>query len=185
MKLVLIGAPGSGKGTQAELLARASGARHIATGDLLRAEVEQGTELGQRVAHHLDSGELVPDEILLDLVLPLVNSGQPANYILDGFPRSFPQASRFDELAGPALAPDRAVLLDVPRAELVHRLLARAAEQHRSDDTEEVILRRLRVFDEQTSPLTDYYRGDGRLVTLPAGGSVDEVAAALSALLGS
>jgi adenylate kinase len=159
--------------------------RHIATGDLLRSEVEQGTELGRRVAHQLDSGALVPDEILLDLVLPLVSSGQSPHYILDGFPRSCSQAARFDELVGPAAAPEQAVLLEVPRDELVQRLLSRAAEQHRSDDTEEVILRRLQVFDEQTSPLTDYYRGDGRLVVVPAGGPVEQVAAALSAVVRS
>jgi adenylate kinase len=182
VRLVLIGAPGSGKGTQAQLLAEASGARHIATGDLLRAEVEQDSALGRQVAHLLDSGALVPDQILFDLVLPLVRLDQPAHYILDGFPRSSAQAVRFDELAGPAV-PERAVLLDVPRHELVRRLLSRAAEQHRSDDTEDVILRRLQVFDEQTSPLIDHYRADRRLSVLPAGGPVEQVAAALAELL--
>jgi adenylate kinase len=180
---VLIGAPGSGKGTQAQLLSAASGARHIATGDLLRREVEEGTQLGRRVEQYLDSGALVPDEILFDLVLPLLTAGPSPHYILDGFPRSCPQAARFDELAGPATAPEQAVLLEVPTDELVRRLLSRAAEQHRSDDTEDVIMRRLRVFDEQTSPLTDYYRADGRLVVLPAGGQVAQVAAALAALV--
>ncbi|HEX4727571.1 MAG TPA: adenylate kinase [Jatrophihabitans sp.] len=182
MRLVLIGAPGSGKGTQAQLLADASGARHIATGDLLRAEVERDTELGRQVAHLLDSGALVPDQTLLDLVLPLVRADQPAHYILDGFPRSRPQAVRFDELAGPA-APERAVLLEVPRDELVRRLLHRAGEQHRSDDTEDVIVHRLQVFDTQTSPLIEHYRADGRLAVLPAGGAVPEVAAELARLL--
>lgn len=182
MRLVLIGAPGSGKGTQAQLLAEASGARHIATGDLLRAEVEQGTELGRQVAPLLDSGALVPDQTLLELVLPLVLADQPPHYLLDGFPRSCPQAIRFDELAGPA-AVERAVLLEVPRDELVTRMLRRASEQHRSDDTEDVIRHRLRVFDTETSPLIDHYRADGRLAVLPAGGPVPEVAAALARLL--
>lgn len=182
VRLVLIGAPGSGKGTQAQLLAEASGARHIATGDLLRAEVDRGTELGQQVAPLLDSGALVPDQTLLDLVLPLVRAEQPPDYILDGFPRSCPQAVRFDELAGSA-APERAVLLEVPRDELVQRMLRRASEQHRSDDSEEVIRHRLQVFDTQTSPLIDHYRADGRLSVLPAGGPVPQVAAELARLL--
>ena len=182
MRLVLIGAPGSGKGTQAELLAEASGARHIATGDLLRAEVERGSELGRQVAPVLDTGALVPDQTLLDLVLPLVRADQPPHYILDGFPRSCPQAIRFDELAGPA-APERAVLLEVPRDELVRRMLHRAEEQHRSDDTEDVIVHRLQVFDEQTSPLIEHYRADGRLAVLPAGAPVSQVAEALTRLL--
>lgn len=183
MRLVLIGAPGSGKGTQAELLSVASGARHIATGDLLRRQVEDGTELGRRVEQYLDSGALVPDDILFDLVLPLVGSDRSPHYILDGFPRSYPQAVRFDELTGPAAAPEQAVLLEVPTDELVQRLLSRAGDQHRSDDTEEVIVHRLRVFDEQTSPLTDYYRADGRLVVVPAGGPVEQVAATLATVI--
>jgi adenylate kinase len=182
VRLVLIGAPGSGKGTQAQLLGAASGARHIATGDMLRQQVEEGTELGRRVEQYLDSGTLVPDQILFDLVLPLLDSGGSPHYILDGFPRSNQQAIRFDELAGPA-APEQAVLLDVPTDELVQRLLSRAAEQHRSDDTEEVIMHRLRVFEEQTSPLTDYYRADGRLIVVPAGGPIEQVASALAEVI--
>jgi adenylate kinase len=166
MRLVLIGAPGSGKGTQGERLAAETGAKHIATGDLLRAEVQAGTELGQAVARYLDGGSLVPDEVLLKLVLPLLDGHTGAGYILDGFPRSVSQASRFDELVAAPARLQAAVFLEVPRAELVSRLLRRAAEQGRSDDTEEVVVRRLQVFDEQTSPLIDYYRRAGLLTSI-------------------
>ncbi|MDQ2837365.1 MAG: adenylate kinase [Actinomycetota bacterium] len=181
MKVVLIGAPGSGKGTQGERLASASGARHIATGDLLREQVQEGTDLGHTVAGYLDSGALVPDEVLLDLAVPLARSAARANgYILDGFPRSVAQATRFEEVAGTEAAVDAVLFFQVPRAELVQRLLRRAAEQDRADDTEQVIVRRLAVFDEQTSPLIDYYRAAGLLRVIDGASSVPDVAAAVT-----
>ncbi|MGI8667953.1 MAG: adenylate kinase [Jatrophihabitans sp.] len=183
-RLVLIGAPGAGKGTQGELLAQRWGLSHIATGDLLRAEVQAGSGLGQEVGGYLDTGTLVPDQVLLDLVLPLVHrAATGAGYLLDGFPRSVDQARRLDELAGAEAAVQRVLFLDVPRPELVARLLHRAAEQDRSDDTEEVIVRRLRVFDELTAPLIGYYRDAGLLSIIDASGSVQQVLAATLAAL--
>lgn len=184
MRLVLLGAPGSGKGTQGQRLAARSGAEHIATGDLLRAQVQQGTELGKQVAGYLDSGALVPDQVLLELAWPLVRAAaRGAGYILDGYPRSVAQAIQFDRLAATEAPIESVFFLRVPRDELVARLLRRAAEQDRSDDTEEVILHRLRVFDSQTSPLVDYYRRAGLLTMIEAGAAADDVAAVLLAAL--
>lgn len=185
MRLVLIGAPGSGKGTQGQRLARSSGARHIATGDLLREQVQESTRLGREVAGYLDSGTLVPDRVLLELVLPLVReaAGGPG-YILDGFPRSVAQAEAFDELGGPAVAVQSAVYLQVPRDQLVFRLLGRAAEQGRSDDTEEVIRRRLQIFDTATSPLIEYYRQAGVLSVIDASTSIEQVNDAVNRAVG-
>jgi len=184
-RLVLLGAPGAGKGTQAARLAAATGARHISTGDLLRAEVAAGTELGRQVAGRLESGDLVPDQVLLTLTLPLVEAAaRAAGYLLDGFPRSVPQARELDARTDPATAVGRVLLLDVPADELVGRLLGRAAEQGRPDDTAEVIQRRLRVFRDETSALIDYYRADGRLRTVDGSGEPDAVAAAIRSALG-
>ena len=177
LHLVLLGAPGSGKGTQAVRLAADTGARHISTGDLLRAEVAAGSRLGQRVAGYLDAGELVPDEVLLELTLPLVEQAAgEQGYLLDGFPRSVDQARQLAEGAGDGVGVNRVVFLAVPRDELVRRLLRRAAEQGRSDDTAEVIHRRLQVFDEETRPLLDHYRAAGLLTAVDGNADPDEVA---------
>lgn len=182
VRVVLIGAPGSGKGTQGEELSRRTGALHIASGDLLRAEVQADTELGREVSGYLDSGTLVPDRVLLDLTIPIAReAARGRGYILDGFPRSDAQAMQFDHLAGEQARIRSVVFLDVPRAELVARLLRRAAEQGRSDDNEEVILQRLRVFDEQTSPLIALYRSAGLLRVVNGADSPHEVSEAVFA----
>ena len=176
-RLVLLGAPGSGKGTQASRLADDTGAQHISTGDLLRAEVAHGSALGRRVAEYVDAGELVPDDVLLDLTLPLVEAAAAdRGYLLDGYPRSVEQARVLDGRVSAPAAVTRAIYLTVPRNELVQRLLQRAAEQGRSDDTAEVIHRRLQVFEEETEPLIDYYRTAGLLATVAGDADPDEVA---------
>ncbi len=176
LRLVMLGGPGSGKGTQANRLAEATGARHISTGDLLRAEVAADSPLGHRVAGYLDAGELVPDEVLLNLTLPLVEAAAAERgYLLDGFPRSVEQARELAERVSKRAEVATVVFLSVPREELVSRLLHRAAEQDRSDDTAEVIHRRLQVFEEETSSLIDYYRRAGLLVTVDGAADVAEV----------
>jgi adenylate kinase len=176
LRLVLLGAPGSGKGTQASQLAEATGARHISTGDLLRAEVAADTELGRRVASYLDAGELVPDDVLLGLTLPLIEAAAAdSGYLLDGFPRSVEQAGELAERISEPAAVRRVVFLSVPRPELVSRLLHRAAEQGRSDDTAEVIERRLQVFEDETSSLIDYYRRARLLATVDGDADPAEV----------
>ncbi len=187
MRLLLIGAPGAGKGTQGERLATRLGVRHIATGDLLRAEVKEGTPLGKSVADYLDRGQLVPDQLILDLVMPkLLAASRDGGYILDGFPRSVAQAVEARELADHAdAAAEHVVFLQAPREALVQRLLARAVAEGRSDDTQDVIVNRLRIFEEATSPLVDYYRGRNMLHVIDADQSADDVMAAILAAIGT
>lgn len=185
LRLLLIGPPGSGKGTQGERVAQHYNVAHIAAGDLLRHEVETGSEIGKRAADAMERGELVPDELVYELVMPRVLTAGKANgYVLDGFPRTVAQAHE----ARPVLeendvAVNRAVLLDADPDELIPRLLARARSQGRQDDTPEVIRARLDGFSEEVEPLLDFYRGLGLLATVDASGSPDEVWAELAVIL--
>ena len=183
MRVLLLGAPGSGKGTQGQRLARHLGVAHIASGDLLRAQVRDRTELGRVAAGYLDSGRLVPDGVVFDLVLPMVLAAAGAGgYVLDGFPRSVAQAVRVEELPGDgSVGPERVVFLAVPQHLLEQRLLTRAAG--RSDDTPAVIADRLRVFESETRPLIDHYRARGVLREVAADLSADEVTDAVLAVL--
>jgi adenylate kinase len=186
MKLLLIGPPGSGKGTQGQLLSDKYGLAHIAAGDLLRAEVDAATPLGKEAAEYLDRGELVPDDLVIELIMPLVVAAVAENgYVLDGFPRSVGQALVARKMAEEAGAvPDAVVYLEASRDELVQRILARAETEGRSDDTAEVIHNRLEVFDEATHPLVDYYRSRGLLHVIDANLSEEEVAAQILAAIG-
>jgi adenylate kinase len=187
MNLLLIGPPGSGKGTQGQLLSDRFGLVHIAAGDLLRAEVEAGTPLGEEVADYLDRGELVPDQLVIDLLMPVViESVADRGYVLDGFPRSVGQALVARGMAEEAGAtPDAVIYLEASREELVRRILERAKVEGRSDDTEEVIQSRLQVFDEATRPLVEYYRGRGLLRVIDANQTEDQVAEHILAAIGS
>jgi adenylate kinase len=187
VKVLLIGPPGSGKGTQGQRLADRLGVEHIAAGDLLRAEVAAASPLGLQVRDLIDRGELVPDVVILGLLLPKVLQAAAAGgYILDGFPRSVEQASEARKLADQVDAGPEAVLyLDVPRAELVRRILERAKVQGRADDTEETVQNRLRVFEEATRPLVDYYTERGLLHMIDAAPDADTVTAAILSALGT
>jgi adenylate kinase len=178
VRLLLIGAPGSGKGTQATRLAEHFGLTHISSGDLLRQHVTEGTPLGKEVQQYVAFGDLVPDTLLMDVLRkPVVAASNSGGYILDGFPRTVEQA----EIAY-AVAKDLgveaqvAVHLDVPRNELVRRLLARGRG---SDDTEEVIEHRLEVYMEHTVPMLDYYESREELLRVDGGRTQDEVSWAL------
>jgi adenylate kinase len=186
MNLLLVGPPGSGKGTQGERLSKLLGLEHIAAGDLLRAEVEAGTPLGEKARAYMDRGELVPDDLIIDLLMPRVlRAGRNGGYLLDGFPRSVGQAKEARRLAEEeGVSASAAIYLDAPREELIARLLARADVEGRSDDTREVICNRLAVFDEATAPLIDYYRDRGLLRVVDASRSADEVTEAILAELG-
>jgi adenylate kinase len=180
----MLGAPGSGKGTQGQRLAERFGVSHIASGDLLRAQVLAQTELGQLAAGYLDSGQLVPDELVFDLVLPVVLAAAEAGgYVLDGFPRSVAQAVKAQALASDSAGPERVIFLAAPEQLLVQRLLARATAAKRSDDTPAVIIDRLRVFESETRPLVDHYRARGLLREVAADLPVDEVTEAIVAVL--
>jgi adenylate kinase len=177
MNLLLIGPPGSGKGTQGDLLSKRFGLAHIAAGDLLRAEVEAESPIGKAVKDYLDRGELVPDEVVIELLMPaVVHAVENGGYVLDGFPRSVGQAQVARGLAEQVGAtPDAVIYLEADRNELVRRILARAQTEGRSDDTEEVVHNRLQVFDEATHPLVDYYRGRGLLHVIDANQSEETV----------
>ncbi len=177
---MLLGAPGTGKGTQGERLAQRLDVPHISSGDLLRAEVRDGTELGTTARGYLDSGRLVPDELVFDLVLPAVLAAAEAGgYLLDGFPRSVAQAVRADQLLTRSGAePQRVVFLSADDDLLAGRLLERAAAG-RSDDTAEVIADRLRVFERETRPLVEHYRALGMLREVAADQPVEEVTEAV------
>ena len=185
VRLLLIGPPGSGKGTQGERLSKRLGIEHIAAGDLLRAEVAAETPLGRQVQAFMQRGDLVPDVVILSLLLPKVlAAAEGTGYLLDGFPRSVEQAVEARKLAEQAGAsPEAVIYLDVPRAELVRRILARAEVEGRSDDNPETVANRLKVFDDATLPLVDYYRGRGLLQIVDANQDEDRVTAAILAAI--
>jgi adenylate kinase len=176
MNLLLIGPPGSGKGTQGERLAERLGLEHIAAGDLLRAEVEAQTPLGRRVSGLMQRGDLVPDAVILRLLMPRVLAAADGNgYLLDGFPRSVQQAVEARKLADQSGAgPDAVIYLDAPREELIRRILARAEIEGRADDNPKTVANRLEVFDDATRPLVDYYRDRNMLHVVDA--AMDEEA---------
>ena len=185
MRLLLLAPPGAGKGTQGERLAAWTGARHIAAGDLLRAEARAGTAAGREIAACQARGDLVPDQIVLDALTPVVvDAAACGGYILDGFPRTLPQAIAAAELAlrlGVRL--DAAIYLYAPDQVLTRRLLARAGQGGRSDDTADVIKHRLGVFAETTGPLVGYYTERGILVAVDADQDADSVTADIQARL--
>jgi adenylate kinase len=171
MRVLMIAPPGAGKGTQSALIAAHFGIPHIATGELLRDHVARRTDLGLAIQGYLDRGELVPDEVVLDMVREAMIAAREAGggYVLDGIPRNMPQA-RAAYLIGRELGmtADVALHLDVGDAEVTRRLLARAALEHRSDDTAEVIAQRLALYHEVTAPIICWYRDRGILVSVDA-----------------
>src|ERR1700689_1906122 len=174
MRLLLIGAPGAGKGTQAARLAERFRITHISSGDLLRQHVKDQTSLGQTIKAYVDAGDLVPDAVVMDMLRkPVVTAVESGGYVLDGFPRTVDQAkAAFDVAPELGVAVQAAVHLDVPDDELIRRLLARARG---SDDTEEVITHRLQVYREKTIPLLDYYAGREWMFTVDGTQSPDQV----------
>ena len=176
MKVLMIAPPGAGKGTQAVVIAQHFDVPHIATGDLLRDHVERGTELGHAVQDYLDRGELVPDEVVLGMVREALEQAKDRGYVIDGIPRTMDQARALYEMAVELdMTADVALHLQVEDAELMRRLLARAAEQGRSDDTEDVIRRRLELYYEVTHPILDWYGERGILVSVDAMRPADQV----------
>jgi len=186
MNVLLIGPPGSGKGTQGDRLSDRLGLVHISSGDLLRAEVEAGTAIGRKVEHLMHAGELVPDLIIISLMLrPAIEAAEGPGYLLDGFPRSVEQAEAVRYAAGQVgIAPAAVIYLDVARDELVRRILARAEVEGRADDNPETIRARLQVFDEATLPLVAHYRERGLLHEINADQDADAVTAEILKALG-
>ncbi len=176
-RIILIGPPGAGKGTQAARLAERLGVPAISTGDIFRANVAQRTELGQQAQRYMDAGEYVPDEVTNAMVADrLAAEDASAGFLHDGYPRTEAQVAELDRMLEQSGASIDVVLeLTADTDELVTRLLGRAAEQNRSDDTEPVIRRRLEVYSEQTAPLVTLYDERGLLVRVDGLGTVDEV----------
>jgi adenylate kinase len=185
MRLLLLGGPGSGKGTQGARLAERLSLEHIASGDALRAEVARGTEVGRHAASYLDRGELVPDAVVVDLITPAVAAAARAGgYLLDGFPRSRAQAQVADDAwERLGIGVEGVVYLEVPEDELRRRLLARADIEKRRDDTPEVIDNRLALFAETTFPLVEHYRERGLLIAVAADRAPDDVTGEIVARL--
>ena len=178
MRILMIAPPGAGKGTQGALIAAHFNIPHIATGDLLRDHVARGTDLGQAVKAYLDRGELVPDQIVLDMVREAIIAAKAAGggYVLDGIPRNMEQARAAYEIASElGMTADVALNLQADDAELTRRLLARAALEHRSDDTPDVIAQRLALYYKVTAPIIAWYRERGILVSVDAMRSAPEV----------
>lgn len=173
VRLIFLGAPGAGKGTQAQTLAQRQQIPHISTGDILRQAVAQQTELGQKAQAYMEQGELVPDQLILDLVQErLKQSDASTGWILDGFPRTVAQATFLDELLNRMRqACDLVVNFEVPDDILITRLLGRG----RKDDTEEVIRHRLDVYRQQTAPLIDFYRERQQLFSIDGNQPIEKV----------
>lgn len=171
--IIIFGAPGAGKGTHADLIAKRYGMVHLSTGDLLRKEVAEQTPLGKFVQKELDQGNLVADEIVIEMVEKAI-TGTDRNCILDGFPRTVAQAKALDEMMKRTGQHIRCVLsIEVPREELILRLEQRSLISHRSDDNEATILHRLIEYETKSKNVIDYYKADGRLVPVDASDSIE------------
>ena len=213
MKIIMLGAPGAGKGTQAKKIAAKYEIPHISTGDIFRANIKEGTELGKKAKTYMDQGLLVPDELVVDLVVDRVKQDDCSNgYVLDGFPRTIPQAEALDKaLAAMGEAMDYAINVEVPDGNIVRRMSGRRAcvdcgatyhivyaptkEENvcdnchgelilREDDKPETVQKRLNVYHEQTQPLIDYYTGKDILVEVDGTVDIDDVFAAIVKVLG-
>ncbi len=185
MRVLLIGPPGAGKGTQATRIAAHFDLTRIAIGDLLREEVAAGTELGNNARQYMDRGDLVPDDVVIAMTRDrVVKANTEGGYILDGYPRTLPQAEAAYRWAMARGVPfDLALHFEIGEGELLARLAGRAREEGRSDDAEETIRHRLEVFRVQTLPLVDYYRRRGILVEINAVGLVDAITERILATL--
>jgi adenylate kinase len=177
LNLLVLGPQGAGKGTQAKRIAAEHSLPHISTGDMFRAAIAAQTELGKQVEPVLASGKLVPDEITIVLIRErLTEPDAEEGFVLDGFPRNLAQAEALDDmLAEIGCGLDAILFFDLPDAVATERMLRRAADENRPDDTPEVIAERLRTYHEQTEPVVEHYRVTGRLVPLHAGGTIEEV----------
>jgi adenylate kinase len=185
VNLLVLGPQGSGKGTQAKRISDAHGIPHVSTGDMFRAAIAAGSPLGQQVAPILAAGELVPDELTIALIRARLEEPDARDgFVLDGFPRNVEQADALDAmLSGIGRGIDHVLFFDLSDEIAAERMRGRAAAEGRTDDTPEVIARRLVIYHEQTEPVVERYRGSGVLATLHAELSVDEVFAEIEAAL--
>lgn len=176
--LVIFGAPGSGKGTQSEKLIETYGLFHISTGEVLRDQIAKGTELGNTADKFISNGQLIPDELMVNILSDLLDSNPATRdgVIFDGFPRTIPQAVALNEMLAKRGAQVNAVVgLEVADDELIDRLIKRGVESGRSDDNLETIKKRLAVYHNQTQPLRDFYVNEGKYLSIKGSGSIDDI----------
>ena len=185
MRVLLIGPPGAGKGTQASRIADHFDLARIATGDLLREQVTNGTELGKVAKEYMDKGDLVPDDLVIEMTRDrMVEANEEGGYVLDGYPRTLAQAEAAYRWALARGIPfDLTLYFEIEEQELLARLAGRAREEHRSDDAEETVRHRLEVFARQTRPLVEYYQRRGILVPINAVGPIDAISEEIFATL--
>ena len=208
MKIIMLGAPGAGKGTQAKQIAQAYDIPHISTGDIFRANIKEGTELGKKAQEYMDKGLLVPDELVCDLVVDRIHKDDcEKGYILDGFPRTVFQAEELDKmLKNLGKSIDKVVALDVRDSEIVERITGRRISKatgriyhikynppvdekledlyQREDDTEEIVVKRLTAYKNQTAPVLDYYKTQGKVISVDGEQEVSKITADIMEILG-
>ena len=179
LNIVIFGAPGSGKGTQSDKLIEHYSLFHISTGDVLRDNIRRGTELGQIAKGFIDQGQLVPDELIIDILAQVLDENKERaseGVIFDGFPRTIPQAEALEHLlADRGTQVDAVVGLEVPEEELIKRILLRGKMSGRSDDNEDTARKRLETYHNQTSPLKAYYQEQGKYRAINGLGSIDDI----------
>lgn len=178
LNLVLFGAPGSGKGTQSEKIIEKYGLYHISTGEVLRKQIKEGTELGKIADSYISKGHLIPDDLMIDILRQEIKSLPKGakGVIFDGFPRTIPQAHELEKLLSELGESLTGVIgLEVPEEELVARMLKRGAETGRADDNLDTILNRLKVYHDQTEPLKDHYQNKGSYIAVDGLGHVDNI----------
>ena len=187
LNIVIFGAPGSGKGTYSARLVDTFKLDHISTGDVLRAEIKNGTELGKTAQGYIDNGQLIPDELMISILASKLDSLTSGNgVIFDGFPRTIAQAEALKVMLNERGQDVTAMIeLDVPEDELMTRLLLRGKESGRADDNEETIKKRLVVYNEQTSPLKEWYKADGKHCYINGSGELDRIFADIVAAIDS
>ena len=185
LNIVIFGAPGSGKGTQSERIVEKYGIDHISTGDVLRAEIKAGTQLGAQAKKLIDNGQLVPDALIVDMLASKLDSLTGGKgVIFDGFPRTIAQAEALKAMLAQRGQEVTAMIeLDVPEEELMDRLIKRGAASGRADDNEETIKKRLVVYREQTAPLKDWYKNDGKHCYINGLGDLDRISADIMAAI--
>ena len=186
MRLIFIGPPGAGKGTQAKKICDEYNIPHISTGDMLRLHIRNNTELGKKADEYMSKGELVPDELILDMIRERLKEDdcQKNGFLFDGFPRNIEQKESLDRLLSELnMAVDKVIVIEVNEESLINRLLSRAEKEGRSDDTKDVIENRLNVYKTITSPIIEAYKNEGLVEKVNGEGSIEEIFKRINAVL--